>query len=378
MRSSAIDGVLEDNEVSQPMSTLSYRPAGKREPRRLSLFEKVILVNTCMLVCEALVGLWVTSHSLESRHYLIDTAFIVVATLSSLLINILLLRASFRPLFSLLRTIRAVGTGKTGLRAVDIAADSEIGELALAFNGMLDQLEISRRQQAVLILQAQEEERRRLARELHDESSQNLTALLVHTEVLRKTLQNLSPAIPSQQASEQLQAGLQQLAQLAQKTLDNVRTLALQLRPGVLDDLGVEAAFRWLAEDCRQRLHLAVELHIDGLEATLKEREHSTLYATTLFRIAQESLTNAARHAGAQRVVISCERDSSTLHLRVSDDGSGFDTTGTAAGLGITGMRERAALLGGQLCITSRPGKGTSVEACVPLTNTKAQELACG
>jgi two-component system sensor histidine kinase UhpB len=378
MRSSAIDGVLEDNEVSQPMSTLSYRPAGKREPRRLSLFEKVILVNTCMLVCEALVGLWVTSHSLESRHYLIDTAFIVVATLSSLLINILLLRASFRPLFSLLRTIRAVGTGKTGLRAVDIAADSEIGELALAFNGMLDQLEISRRQQAVLILQAQEEERRRLARELHDESSQNLTALLVHTEVLRKTLQNLSPALPSQRANEQLQAGLQQLTQLTQRTLENIRTLALQLRPGVLDDLGVEAAFRWLAEDCHQRLHLAVELHIDGLEEMLKEREHATLYATTLFRIAQECLTNAVRHAEAQRVVISCENDSSSLHLRVSDDGRGFDTTGTAAGLGITGMRERAALLGGQLSITSQPGKGTSVEACFPLATTKAQELACG
>lgn len=358
------------------MSTLSHHPAGKREPWRLSLFEKVILVNTCMLVCEALVGLWVTSHSLESHHYLIDTAFIVFATLSSLLINILLLRASFHPLFSLLRTIRAVGAGKTSLRAVDIPTDSEIGELALAFNGMLDQLEISRRQQAMLILQAQEEERRRLARELHDESSQNLTALLVHTEVLRQTLQNMSHAFLSQDANEQLQAGLQQLAQLTQTTLENIRTLALQLRPGVLDDLGVEAALRWLAEDCRQRLHLAVELRIDGLEELLREREHSTLYATTLFRIAQECLTNAARHARAQRVVISCERDSTMLHVRVSDDGNGFDTTDVAAGLGITGMRERAALLGGQLTITSRPGKGTSVEACLPLATLKTQELS--
>src|SRR5579859_1824336 len=320
------------------MSTVSHHPAGEREPWRLSLFEKVILVNTCMLVCQALAGLWVTSHSLESHHYLIDTTFIVVATLTSLLINILLLRASFHPLFSLLRIIRAVGAGKTSLRAVDIPADSEIGELALAFNGMLDQLEISRRQQAMLILQAQEEERRRLARELHDESSQNLTALLVHTEVLRKTLQNLSPAITPQSVNEQLQTGLHQLTQLTQKTLENIRTLALQLRPGVLDDLGVEAAFRWLAEDCRQRLHLAVELRIDGLEEMLCEQEHATLYATTLFRIAQECLTNAARHAQAQRIAISCERDSNTLHLHVSDDGNGFDTTGTPAGLGITGM----------------------------------------
>lgn len=369
------ESVPADKEVSQYMSTVSHRPAGKRETWRLSLFEKVIFVNTCMLVCEALVGLWVTSHSLESHHYLIDTSFIVIATLSSLLINILLLRASFHPLFSLLRTIRAVGGGKTSLRVVDIPTDSEIGELALAFNGMLDQLETSRRQQAILILQAQEEERRRLARELHDESSQNLTALLIHTEVLHQTLQNMPQTIIPRTTNELLQTGLRQLTQLTQKTLENVRTLALQLRPGVLDDLGVEAAFRWLVEDCRQRLHLAVELHVDGLEELLREREHSTLYATTLFRIAQECLTNAARHAQAQRVVISCERDHDMLHLCVSDDGCGFDVTGTPAGLGITGMRERAALLGGQLAITSRPGRGTSVEAYLPLTTTKAQEL---
>src|SRR5581483_7147025 len=160
------------------MFTSTHHPAGKQASWRLSLFEKVILVNTCMLICEALAGLWVTSHSLESHHYLIDTSFIVIAALSSLLINVLLLRASFRPLFSLLRTIRAVGAGHTALRADDIPANSEIGELALAFNGMLDRLETSRRHEAMLILQAQEEERRRLARELHDESSQNLTALL--------------------------------------------------------------------------------------------------------------------------------------------------------------------------------------------------------
>jgi two-component system, NarL family, sensor histidine kinase UhpB len=158
-----------------------------------------------MLICEALAGLWVTSHSLESHHYLIDTGFIVLATLSSLLINVLLLRASFHPLFSLLHTIRAVGAGNTALRAADIPADSEIGELALAFNGMLDQLEIARRQQAMLILKAQEEERRRLARELHDESSQNLTALLVHTEILSQTLQHMPQTITLQAMNEQLQ-----------------------------------------------------------------------------------------------------------------------------------------------------------------------------
>ncbi|HLX58484.1 MAG TPA: sensor histidine kinase [Ktedonobacteraceae bacterium] len=356
------------------MSLSIHQPAGSRERRRLSLFEKVILVNALMLIGEALAGLWVTSHSLESHHYLIDTSFIVIATLCSLFINVLLLRASFRPLFSLLRTIRAVGAGDTALRAVDIAADSEIGELALAFNRMLDQLEASRRQQAMLILQAQEEERRRLARELHDESSQNLTALLVHTEILNQTLVNMPGGAAIQEVRAQLQPGLHQLTQLTQKTLENIRTLALQLRPGILDDLGLDAAFRWLAEDCRNRLHLAVELRVDGLEETLRTRGQLALYAATLFRIAQECLTNAARHARAKRVVISFTSDQDFLHLKVCDDGDGFDVSQSPTGLGIRGMRERTALLGGELVIVSQPGKGTTIEARLPLTLTPVEE----
>ena len=129
---------------------------------RLSLFEKVILANSLMLIGVALVGLWVTSHSLEAHHYLIDTSFIVIATLLGLLINVLLLRASFRPLFGLLHTIRVVSAGNTHTRADVASTDSEIGELAQAFNTMMDRLEEAQREQAMLILQAQEEERRRL------------------------------------------------------------------------------------------------------------------------------------------------------------------------------------------------------------------------
>src|SRR5579864_7624426 len=124
--------------------------ASIKERWRLSLFEKVILINTLMLIAEALAGLWITSHSLITHHYLIDTSFIVAATLFSVLINVVLLRASFHPLFSLLRTIRAVGAGDLDRRADDLPANSEIGELAQAFNTMLDQLESTRRQQAML------------------------------------------------------------------------------------------------------------------------------------------------------------------------------------------------------------------------------------
>ncbi len=351
---------------------------------RLSLFEKVILANSLVLIGEALAGLWVTSHNIESHHYLIDTTFIVLATFFSLLVNMLLLRASFRPLFSLLHTIRAVGAGETGERALVTSSDPEIGELARAFNSMLDRLETARREQAMLILQAQEEERHRLALELHDESSQNLTALLVHTEILSQSLQVLPGTTITADARAQLDEGLKYLASLTQRTLDNVRTLAQQLRPSVLDDLGLQAAFRWLAEDARQRLQLTVELQMSDVEEAARTRPASGQVAlsrpapheTALFRIAQESLTNVARHAHAHRVCISLTQDRKYVSLQVRDDGCGFDPALHRLGLGIFGMRERASLLDGTLTIQSRPGKGTLVQAVLPLPASGVEEHA--
>jgi two-component system sensor histidine kinase UhpB len=383
---------------------------------RLSLFEKVILANSLMLIGEALAGLWVTSHNVEAHHYLIDTGFIVLATLLGLLVNYLLLRASFRPLFGLLHTMRAVSAGAIHKRAPATSSDTEITELARAFNSMLDRLEAARREQAMLTLQAQEEERHRLALELHDESSQNLTALLVHAEVLSQSLQALPDTEISEDVRAQLDQGLTYLTRLTHHTLDDIRALAQQLRPSVLDDLGLLAAFRWLAEDGRQRLQLAVELHIDSIEgvhrapprgregfetrypsrSTHREAQSLSprqgdrgilpggqvtkgpydLYETALFRIAQESLTNVARHAHAQHVTISLTQDQEQIYLQVRDDGRGFDSAQQHAGLGIFGMHERAELLGGTVTIQSQPGQGTMVRAVLPLSTSKGEEHA--
>jgi two-component system sensor histidine kinase UhpB len=341
---------------------------------RLSLFEKVILANSLMLIGIAFVGLWVTSHNLEAHHYLIDTSFIVIATLLGLLINITLMRASFRPLFSLLHTIRKVSAGDTHTRAKVTSADTEIGELAQAFNSMLDRLEQARRDQAMLILQAQEEERRRLALELHDESSQNLSALLIHTEILSQSLQAIPDQITTQPIYQQLCEGLQVLNRLTQKTLDNIRILAQQLRPSVLDDLGLHSALRWLAEDSRERLQLPVEVQLEHIEETIRIQKQAALYETTLFRIAQESLTNAARYAHARCVWLSLTKDQNAISLRVRDDGIGFDSSQKFAGLGIAGMRERASLLEGSLTIVSQPGQGTTVEVCLPLSTSNLKD----
>jgi two-component system sensor histidine kinase UhpB len=342
---------------------------------RLSLFEKVILANSVMLISMAMAGLWVTSHNLEAHHYLIDTSFIVAATLFVLLINVLFLRASFRPLFGLLHTMRSVSAGNTGARASETPSDSEIGELAHAFNTMMDRLEVAGRQQAMLILQAQEEERRRLALELHDESSQNLSAVLIHTEVLSQTLHLLPESVIVHPAYVQLNRGLQQLNQLTQQTLDTLRVLAQQLRPSVLDDLGLLATLRWLAEDCRERLQLPVEVQLEHIEETIRTQTCASLYETTLFRIAQESLTNAARHAHAHQawLQLSLTLDPRSILLQVRDDGCGFDPMTKHAGLGIAGMHERVALLEGKLAIHSAQGQGTTVEACLPLTNARLE-----
>jgi two-component system sensor histidine kinase UhpB len=339
----------------------------------LSLFEKVILVNSLMLIGEALAGLWVTSHNLESHHYLIDTSFLILATLLTLLTNIFLLRISFRPLFGLLSTIRAISAGNTQARAPLSASDSEINELSLSFNTMLNRLEEARREQTVLILQAQEDERRRIALELHDEAGQNLTALLVHAELLHQHLQVLPGSGMTEKTRQHIEAGLEQLTKLTQSTLENIRVLAQQLRPNVLDDLGLLAAFRWLVADSAERLHLAVDLHIEGM----KEGEYllPTDYETALFRIAQESLTNIARHAQTHTATLTLKEDAKQITLQIQDRGCGYNLEQQHKSMGIFGMRERATMLGGTLTLDTQPGQGTTVKAVLPLQNKQEDEV---
>ena len=328
---------------------------------RLSLFEKVIVANSIMLVGEALVALWVTSHSLESHHFLIDTSFLIFAALGSLFINVVVLRASFRPLFRLLLTMRSVSEGETGQRT-PVPTDPDIGELTQAFNKMLDQLETFQREQTLHIVQAQEEERRRLARELHDETSQALTALLIHTEVLNQRVDNAIPRLTPEE-QQAFHHDTTQLAKLAQGTLDDIRVIAQQLRPGILDDLGLLAALRWLAEDGCERLHLNVKV-------TLPENKFLHLspdYETTLFRTAQESLTNSARYAGATEVCMILTIEQRRVTLIVADNGCGFNATEVHEGLGLRGMRERAALHRGIFNLRTLPGQGTTVEVILPI-----------
>jgi PAS domain S-box-containing protein len=205
---------------------------------------------------------------------------------------------------------------------------------------------------------AQEEEQRRLARELHDETGQSLTSLLVG---LRTLAEAPSLAAVREQAAE--------LRRVTARTLDEVRRLARGLRPGVLDELGLVPAIDQLAFDHAQMRSIAVEVSAVGFGL---ERLPPTVEAA-LYRIIQEALTNAVKHSGARTANVVLQRRREMVQAIVSDDGCGFDVEGTLrtpaarAHLGLHGMRERAALLDGTVTIESTPGEGTTIYARVPI-----------
>jgi two-component system sensor histidine kinase UhpB len=213
---------------------------------------------------------------------------------------------------------------------------------------------------AKAVWKVQEDERRRLARELHDGLGQTLTALTLHLERLREKLDGAVPA--------ELAALVDDSVEMARMALNESRELSRLLRPPVLDDLGLRAALSWLARTLEQRTGLKVELTFE----TLGERLDPDL-ETLVFRLVQEALTNVLRHSGADRARVALRRTGETLELRVADAGQGFDCEaalaagGASAGSGLRGMRDRLELFGGRLEMASAPGEGTLVLAVVPL-----------
>ncbi|HLW03599.1 MAG TPA: sensor histidine kinase [Ktedonobacterales bacterium] len=346
----------------------------------LSIFEKVIVANSAIILLETAAGWWITQHNPDTYHYLIDTTFIALAAVFGMAINFLLLRAAFAPLHGLLATIQAVG-GNLEARAVERESDAEVWALARTFNAMLDRLTQARHDAAGHVLRAQEEERRRLALELHDQIGQSLTALTLHAEALRERL-----AMGTGQVTAQVQRQAERLIGLTQRTLAEVQTLSRQLRPPLLDDLGLVAALRWLADDVQERfgisIHLQLHLADDPQEATADETPDGHLpdrarlpgeVETALFRIAQESLTNAIRHGQARQIQVTYWQQATQVRLTIADNGAGFTPAAEAArGVGLEGMRERAQLLGGVLQVRSGPGEGCVVRVAIPLTRARA------
>jgi len=242
--------------------------------------------------------------------------------------------------------------------------DDEIGSLGKAFDEMsreLEHKEEMRNQLLAKVLSAQEDERKRIARELHDETSQTLTSLMVGLKVLEN-----APDVSV------VRDRLVELRSLAHQTLDNVHSLAMELRPNVLDDIGLAAAIEKYATEYAAKTGVHVDLQI----APIGKQSLPSDAETAAYRITQEALANVTRHAHARNVSIIMGRTDSKLTLIIEDDGAGFSVDEAMSRspenkLGLFGMYERAYLVGGTLAIESQPGQGTSVFLEIPLKPSK-------
>jgi two-component system sensor histidine kinase UhpB len=286
----------------------------------------------------------------------IDEEIAVIAGVVALVLiaNVYLLRRLVGPVQALTARARRVDLSTPGQRMPTAAPSSEVGELALTFNEMLSRLEAERREATGRVLAAQEAERLRIAQELHDQVGQELTAVLLGLARLQS------------HASPEWRGELTAVQDVVRASLEDVRRIAIELRPEALDDLGLESALAVLAERFSERLGLVVDAAIaPDLPALDRELE------LVVYRVAQEALTNVARHSGAGRAKVALVARDGLLTLTVRDEGRGLPP-GSAPGTGMRGMRERATLVGGRLHIRNLSGDGgCEVRLEVPLEESR-------
>jgi two-component system sensor histidine kinase UhpB len=288
------------------------------------------------VVITAFVVLW----AIPGRVPFPASLLVLAAILAAVFV---LLRPLFEPLQRLAGLMRQIDLLRPGQR-LEVEGKGEIALLGATFNEMLSRLEAQRQESVTLSLTAQEDERRRIARNLHDEIGQNLTAVLLQLDRLGKRVR------------PELRGEFLETVEFVRTSLDEVRRVARELRPGVLEDLGLANALR----------ELCTMFSVAGLR--IERRIPPTLPALgpetelVLYRVAQESLTNAVRHSGATRVELRLERVPGGVVLRITDNGRGLPEGVLASSVGgLRGMREWALLVGGQLDVSSLEPGGVQV-----------------
>jgi two-component system sensor histidine kinase UhpB len=261
-------------------------------------------------------------------------------------LGLLLLRPALRPLQTVTQTMRRIDPLAPGQR-VPVVGEPSIAALAQAFNEMLQRLEDERRDSARRALAVQEDERRRVARELHDEVGQVFTAIMLQ-------LEHLAASIPPELSDD-----LGELRETARTGAMDVRRIATRLRPQVLDDLGLHSALTALVSAHADQTGVVVDRTLETIALDAEQE-------LVVYRVAQEALTNVARHAGARQVTLTFRREGRSVVLRVRDDGRGLPPGATRSSNGIRGMRERALLIGAALIVRNVEGGGSEVSLRIP------------
>ena len=329
---------------------------------RLPVLERVLVVNSVIIVAGALIGIVLTGHLTIIKIPWLTPLLLSLGILLLLLVNYRIIKTSLHPFRDFQDAVDQVKNGQTTLlETPSMQSDPDIHQLVLSVNSMLGRLEMRTKQLQALserIITAQEEERRRIARSLHDDTSQTVSTLLMQ-------LERLEDELPEER--DDLRLRLADAHRLVSNMLEDLRKNIWDLRPTILDDLGLIPAIRWYA---RMRLQeIGIQLNFE-----LGENIRLAPYLETmLFRITQEAVTNILRHAEAKTVTIRLKWEGDRVCLQVEDDGRGFDVGRTAGEavtrkeLGLLGIQERVSIVGGQAVIDSSPGQGTRLQVFVPL-----------
>ena len=330
--------------------------------RTRTLLTQVLAVNSVLVGATAIIAAVVARDRLSDVVSREGLLLLALAVFSVVLLNSLLIRYRLEPLDRLVRTMDQVDLHTPGMRArPPRRAAHEVQKLNAGFNNMLVRLEEERRQAGRAVLRGQERERSRIAQDLHDEVNQALTGILLRLEAT------------TMDAPYTLRPELHETKRLANQAMEELLHLARQLRPTALDDHGLIPALGSQVEDFSQRTGIDARFSRHGDVPTLTDEEQLVIY-----RVTQESLSNIAQHAGARHVSVQLTFAGRTI-LRIADDGRGFGPgpgnsgrngrpRGRVGGLGLSGMRERALLVGGNFALHSAPGEGTTIELTMGAT----------
>ncbi len=326
-------------------------PRSSRRPRYIPLLQRVAGLNVLLVLAAVAITVIVLAPRKISSFAIDEEAVVLVAAVGLVvLVNVYLLRRVVGPLQALTALARRVDLTSPGQRIPAAEPRSEAGELALTFNEMLARLEAERREATGRVLGAQEAERLRIAQELHDQVGQELTAVLLGLSRVQS------------RAPDELQDDVLAVQDGVRASLEDVRRIAIELRPEALADLGLASAVAVLAERFSERLALNVAVNI-APDLPLLSTENELV----VYRVAQEALTNVARHSGVDVAELTLAHECPGLTLTVRDRGRGLPP-GIVAGTGMRGMRERATLIGGRLQIRNLGGNGgCEVRLDVPL-----------